>query len=89
VVGSSSSERDAVDEDVVDHRPNNCIPVSIDDCGYRCIEMHIRVVRSRISSPVTDAFTDRVDICVLGGANSLSDIVARRSTQSRWMKRVV
>jgi hypothetical protein len=51
VVCSGGSKRDAVDENSVNDRSDDCIPVPIDNRGYRGVEMCIQVISPESSSP--------------------------------------
>ena len=75
VICSGRPKRDAVDEDLVDDLPNDCVPVSIDNRGHRSIEMCIRVICPGSSSPFEQALTDSVDGGILRIASSFPDVV--------------
>ena len=79
VVCSGRPKRDTVNEDPVDDRSDDCIPVPIDNRGYRGVEMRIRVICTGSSSPFEQALTDSVDGCVSGIASSFPDVVHCRS----------
>ena len=75
MICSGHPKRDAVDEDLVDDLPNDCVPVSIDNRGHRSTEMCIRAICPGSSSSFEQALTDRVDGCVSGIASSFPDVV--------------